>query len=1018
MKRIFLFFISVLFVPGMVFPAYGDEHNHKKYKKPGKPKLISPKGETTQSSPVYIWKHSKGATSYQLWIKNSNGTLLKQWYTADDLGCGNDSLTCGVTPSVSLKDDSAKWKVRAANLKRKSGWSKGLKIRYTGSHAPITRNDSTEMYVNTSEIIDVLANDSDHENDIDPSSCTIITNPAYGNVDINLTTGAVTYTPEQDFTGLDKFAYQVSDLAGHVSNPAWVFITVDNVNNSPYFTSQPINNAVEKVQYQYLVAGFDADNGATLNIEGVLPSWLKLDDYGNGTGLLSGTPSAEDIGTHHIELILDDGIDTSSQFFNISVEELQALPQDEWTVRFVDSEEVVGSNGGAVNAIDGNPSTRWHTEWYLDLPPHPHEIQLDLGRTHDIYGFRYLPRQDFNVGMIYYYELYVSPDGVNWGEPAVAGCYPFENYFEEKETVFQREAGRYVRLVILGTINAELNSVVAELNILGKYRNGGDAPESTIDTPIENISVPPGTAVLFSGSARPVSDSYTGGFSFNWIFEGQDIANSSIKDPGEVIFSKPGIYTVRMAVTDDNDVSDPSPATRVIKVVDNFNNVSVAKDSWQVKYVDSEERLNEDRSAEYAFDNDENTFWHTEWSLENPLNPHEMIINLGSPYEIDTFTYLPRQDQEDGRIADYHFYISEDGKNWGAAVSAGTFTNNSIEQNALFAPKWGQFVKFVSANEVNGNAWASAAEIGLAGTCDQPYVRIINPLSNSISSQPDLTVNTSVCLSANKHTGWGLLFSIDGGLVTQTILLPDDGIILSDTFTARFSGLSLDEHEIEVFIVNQHGQIVGGEKTYDKVENIFLGDYYVAIGDSITMGFGDDEPSDNVSLDGRNATGGFGPILNNLLTADKGYAHSVVQDAYWGEPLADGLANVHKRIEKNQGAKFFLIMYGSNDNLGELSKEEYRAKMQQIIDIVRSHGKEAYIAKIPYSLYLNTNSDHEVYNTVIDELVVANGIKVTPPDFFNYFKEHTEEIREGDHPNGIGYQSMARLWYEALTAAP
>src|SRR5262249_42879134 len=72
-----------------------------------------------------------------------------------------------------------------------------------------------------------------------------------------------------------------------------------------------------------------------------------------------------------------------------------------WTLQQVDREEVgdIKENGGcppppATNAFDGDPNTFWHTEWVHNLPPHPHDIRIDLGAVYNIVGFRHLPRQD------------------------------------------------------------------------------------------------------------------------------------------------------------------------------------------------------------------------------------------------------------------------------------------------------------------------------------------------------------------------------------------------------------------------------------------------------------------------------------------------------------------------------------------------------------------------------------------------------------------------------------------------
>ena len=108
------------------------------------------------------------------------------------------------------------------------------------------------------------------------------------------------------------------------------------------------------------------------------------------------------------------------------------IPQTGWSLKYVDSQELVGENGAAVNAFDGNVNTIWHTKWSGGSPALPHEIQIDLGSTYNIDGFRYLPRQDGEVnGRIGQYEFYVSTDGVNWGSLVATGT--FANNATEKD---------------------------------------------------------------------------------------------------------------------------------------------------------------------------------------------------------------------------------------------------------------------------------------------------------------------------------------------------------------------------------------------------------------------------------------------------------------------------------------------------------------------------------------------------------------------------------------------------------
>ncbi len=81
--------------------------------------------------------------------------------------------------------------------------------------------------------------------------------------------------------------------------------------------------------------------------------------------------------------------------------------------------------GVASSAVDGDPSTIWHSQWNL---VHPHHITLDLGATKEFHGFYYLPRSGGGNGTIDEFEVYVSDDGENYGTPIMTGSYTALGY--------------------------------------------------------------------------------------------------------------------------------------------------------------------------------------------------------------------------------------------------------------------------------------------------------------------------------------------------------------------------------------------------------------------------------------------------------------------------------------------------------------------------------------------------------------------------------------------------------------
>ena len=134
-----------------------------------------------------------------------------------------------------------------------------------------------------------------------------------------------------------------------------------------------------------------------------------------------------------------------------------------WTLIYADSEDFLGYR--AAYAFDGDPRTFWHTTWRDTAAPPPHEIQINLGTSQPINGFRYLPRQDeWLSGSVGQFEFYVSPDGMNWGSPVATGTFPCNH--DLKEVRFAATSGQYIRLRGLTDSNGGVYMSVAELELI------------------------------------------------------------------------------------------------------------------------------------------------------------------------------------------------------------------------------------------------------------------------------------------------------------------------------------------------------------------------------------------------------------------------------------------------------------------------------------------------------------------------------------------------------------------------
>ena len=128
----------------------------------------------------------------------------------------------------------------------------------------------------------------------------------------------------------------------------------------------------------------------------------------------------------------------------------------------VDSEHP--GEGLAAHAVDGDPSTFWHTRWGAAEPRPPHFIVLDLGRSRPLHLLRYLPRQNSDHGWIKDYALYLSADGKSWGAPLLKGSFARNSSWKELRFPEGTRA-RFLKLVALSEQNGKAWTTIAELRV-------------------------------------------------------------------------------------------------------------------------------------------------------------------------------------------------------------------------------------------------------------------------------------------------------------------------------------------------------------------------------------------------------------------------------------------------------------------------------------------------------------------------------------------------------------------------
>lgn len=96
---------------------------------------------------------------------------------------------------------------------------------------PVAADDSAITDEDNAVTIDVLTNDSDVDGSLDTGSIAIVESPTNGTAMV--ASGAIVYSPNANFNGIDSFSYQVNDNEGAISNTAKVSVTINAVNDAP-----------------------------------------------------------------------------------------------------------------------------------------------------------------------------------------------------------------------------------------------------------------------------------------------------------------------------------------------------------------------------------------------------------------------------------------------------------------------------------------------------------------------------------------------------------------------------------------------------------------------------------------------------------------------------------------------------------------------------------------------------------------------------------------------------------------
>jgi hypothetical protein len=174
---------------------------------------------------------------------------------------------------------------------------------------------------------DVLANDSDPDGSLDPSTVEVESGPSNGTTTVN-NDGTITYGPNDGFTGTDSYTYSVADDAG-AADTAEVTIQVNEDNQPPTASAdEDTTTAGEPVTTDVLANDTDPDGTLDESTVAVQSGPSDGSATANADGTITYTPNSGFTGTDSYIYTVkdDDGAESDTAEVTIEVNEGNQAP--------------------------------------------------------------------------------------------------------------------------------------------------------------------------------------------------------------------------------------------------------------------------------------------------------------------------------------------------------------------------------------------------------------------------------------------------------------------------------------------------------------------------------------------------------------------------------------------------------------------------------------------------------------------------------------------------------------------
>ena len=826
-------------------------------------------------------------------------------------------------------------------------------------------------------------------------------------------TAHVTYTPAANYNGSDSFSFKTNDGVA-ASTPATVTLTVNPVNDPPVLTTPGNQSVTEGQTLNFGVAASDPDVGDTLQITASsLPTGAGFTASG-GSGTFTWTPPA--------------GAAAGSPYSVTFTARDAANATDAQSVSIV----VLSSSSGATlsGSVTTAPAsvnlTAVGTADWAHWGPTAGTFNHKAGVAQQISNFTAIGTSANG------YQGDTAWTAHSWsdGTPTVSSA-------GTQSLVYFTGVGHGYQL----TVPADTTPRTVKIYL------GGWMSQSQVQATLSDGSASSYTTTIGDSSGNVYARVITLTYSAASANQTLTIRHTIVTDYGGNI----GLQAVALA---------GNAAVLTLPFTDNFD---------------------DGNSVGWAVVNESNVSpsWLVSAGqfLEN--NRVESLQTFDQTYHLGTFAYL----SAGSTLTDYRFsvdatFLSSDGPDdlsddlgvmfryvdpnnyyrftmnarYGFSrlekKVAGVFTPLAVDGRGYVVGQTEHITIDVQGNKIqvlrNGvplfAVQDSALSTGTVALYCQDRSTFDNVLIQAVGSSPSITLSTPTsystqvtnllsvsAIATQVPTGGKVVFTLDGtNSITDT----------TEPYTATYSSVTPGNHTVVASLRNSSNVEIARD-TNTAVGT--TGEYFVAVGDSITNGIGDNFGTDDQSLNGRIiADEGMEAPLTNLLENSLGKQVMVFNEGIGGDDSSQtAFTRLNSIKARHPASQKVLLLIGTNDSnrgipsgsgcSGTACNGTYKGNVQTVINSLTSAGKTVYVALVPPAFGSGStiftdplNSWRNVsyiqpYNDVIRYELTG---RLLGPDLFGYFLSSTVNrfslFSDTLHPNGLGHVVLATLWHNAL----